>query len=277
MFFSTVSSAQQGTCFPTCRQGYVCSPSNECVSLCNPPCSDTEICTAEARCVGDPSAQQAPAAYPQPAGYPQPAQPPAQGAPQGIQPPEPDYEVISSGLAEPGSFRLNVNFALGFGSEVTIENDAIEAEQDLNATFGASVQGLFTVGSYFLVGPTLAFRSYEVDTAPDRSNVFNAGLALGGHYAIDLGSVAIDPFLVATIGLGVLLSDDVVVTETALGVSFGLRAGAQIWFTPMFGATFALGYERIDLFSDDTAIGEDATLSAGQFAMDLGVAIRLGS
>lgn len=36
-------------CFPECRAGYVCSPAGECVSACNPPCSETEQCDATAR------------------------------------------------------------------------------------------------------------------------------------------------------------------------------------------------------------------------------------
>jgi hypothetical protein len=36
----------QNECFPTCRDGFVCSPKGQCVSACNPPCSGSETCRA---------------------------------------------------------------------------------------------------------------------------------------------------------------------------------------------------------------------------------------
>lgn len=43
-----VVSAQQ--CVPSCRTGFVCIAGN-CVSQCNPPCPDSETCTADLQCV----------------------------------------------------------------------------------------------------------------------------------------------------------------------------------------------------------------------------------
>lgn len=41
-------------CFPACRSGYVCQPEKlECVSVCNPPCDDDEVCTENAECIPD--------------------------------------------------------------------------------------------------------------------------------------------------------------------------------------------------------------------------------
>jgi hypothetical protein len=37
-------------CFPRCRAGYICHD-GECVSLCNPPCSQGERCTEDGECV----------------------------------------------------------------------------------------------------------------------------------------------------------------------------------------------------------------------------------
>jgi hypothetical protein len=38
------------SCIPECRKGYVCHR-GECVSVCNPPCAQGEVCTAEGECV----------------------------------------------------------------------------------------------------------------------------------------------------------------------------------------------------------------------------------
>lgn len=35
-----------GACFPACRSGFVCTPDAKCVSLCNPPCADSELCSS---------------------------------------------------------------------------------------------------------------------------------------------------------------------------------------------------------------------------------------
>ena len=35
----------EGACFPACRSGFVCAPDGKCVSLCNPPCSASEVCS----------------------------------------------------------------------------------------------------------------------------------------------------------------------------------------------------------------------------------------
>ena len=44
-------------CFPACRIGYVCHPQKgDCVSACNPPCANWEVCSEEAECVQRPGA-----------------------------------------------------------------------------------------------------------------------------------------------------------------------------------------------------------------------------
>lgn len=35
-------------CFPKCRSGFVCTPEQKCVSECNPPCGNAEVCKAGA-------------------------------------------------------------------------------------------------------------------------------------------------------------------------------------------------------------------------------------
>jgi hypothetical protein len=56
-------------CFPPCRSGYLCSPTQQCVSACNPVCPQGQECTDSGQCV--PSAAPAAGAYTAPAGsYP---------------------------------------------------------------------------------------------------------------------------------------------------------------------------------------------------------------
>lgn len=38
-------------CYPACRSGFTCYQGN-CVSLCNPPCPDKQVCTSSGECVG---------------------------------------------------------------------------------------------------------------------------------------------------------------------------------------------------------------------------------
>ncbi len=49
----TSSDQAAGTCFPTCRDGYVCSPQNTCVSACNPLCTAGETCAGDGTCVAE--------------------------------------------------------------------------------------------------------------------------------------------------------------------------------------------------------------------------------
>lgn len=56
-------------CFPTCREGYVCSPENQCVSACNPPCAANEACSNAGACVAR-TPSPSPARAPNPAAQP---------------------------------------------------------------------------------------------------------------------------------------------------------------------------------------------------------------
>jgi hypothetical protein len=67
-FFFVVRAAQAqeqppAACFPDCRPGFICHE-GQCVSACNPPCGESEMCTADALCVAKPAAAPAPAPAP---------------------------------------------------------------------------------------------------------------------------------------------------------------------------------------------------------------------
>lgn len=61
------------SCFPSCREGYVCSAAGSCVSRCNPPCAASETCLASGECQRpEPAAPPPPAAAVAPAYVPPP-------------------------------------------------------------------------------------------------------------------------------------------------------------------------------------------------------------
>lgn len=41
-----LADGSSSSCFPACRSGFVCTPDGRCVSECNPPCGDGEMCDA---------------------------------------------------------------------------------------------------------------------------------------------------------------------------------------------------------------------------------------
>ncbi|MEM9863191.1 MAG: hypothetical protein AAF938_16465 [Myxococcota bacterium] len=266
--------AQGGNCYPECRPGYVCSPSNECVSICNPPCGDAEVCTAEARCIADSNAaQRTPAPAPTPT---EASPPPADPVP--VAPYQPVVLDPSSGLAERGSFRLRATFDLGFAGAASLDSDFGDAEVDLGTTLGARIRAQIPVGSVLLVGASLGIDGLIADGAPsdtDRLKVLGVEGLLGASYGIDLGSIALEPFGFATIGLAVGLADDAVLEDSEVGLAFGVRAGVNLWFTPTIGATVDMGYQMHAFFLSDS--GVDFTVKLQQFRFGLGGVFRFGA
>ena len=277
--FAGTAEAQAGNCFPACRTGYACSPSNECVSICNPPCGEGQLCTAEASCIDDPSAAQAIPVQPAQPQYVQPVQQPrhdSQGELFGA-------DAGPSLLARPGSFRISAAFHLGFGGEASTHFDGEElGAGDLSTTLGVHARGLFAIGDYFLLGPAFSYRSYIPDVPdgfedPDRVGFIGVGAAFGAHYGIDLGSIAVDPYFLVGLGLAVALADENLgIEDPEFGVDFSIRAGADVWFTETFGATASVGYQRADVFVDFPGASESGRISLGQFALELGLSVRMG-
>ncbi|MEM9863189.1 MAG: hypothetical protein AAF938_16455 [Myxococcota bacterium] len=167
-------------------------------------------------------------------------------------------DAVNEGL------RLSAGLQLGFAGEASIGG----FDADLDPSFGVQGQVHFPIGRFFLLGGSLAFRSLKIDGADDRSNVFAVGPSFGGHYAIDVGPVVVDPFVLATIGLAVAFSNDLQ-TDTELGIDFGIRGGAHVWFTDRLGAYLAFGYQREDIFIDSERS------SGWQLHTDIGVTFSL--
>lgn len=147
---------------------------------------------------------------------------------------------------------------------------------DLTPTFGIQAQGLFTIGDYVLVGPALSYRSVHVDGDDERVSLIGADVAFGGHYAIALGeSLAIDPYLLFTLGLAVATASDISAEDVEFGLGFGFRAGATLWFADALGVSLGLGYQSAH-FYPEISIGGSAHSRFHELAMEFGVALRFG-
>lgn len=112
-----------------------------------------------------------------------------------------------------------------------------------------------------------------LEGARNRNSIVGIDAAVGVHSVIDLGGVSIDPFALVTIGLGVLLvsGDDAV-----YGLDFGVRFGANLWFSSTVGAYASLGYQRGDYFdSAGTRFGSNRLrVTTQQAAIELGMAFQ---
>jgi hypothetical protein len=278
----------QDACFPECRAGFVCSPAGECVSICNPPCGEGQLCTAETSCVADPSALPVePQATPPSQELPPlqaPVQAPAQRwepAPRqwedapAEQPSWVDHEDSTPNIAAPGSFRLSLGFHLGAAGSVTAFRNGNEVDStSLDPTFGVQLPALAPVGSYVLLGGSLGYRSILDALARDRTSVIALNAAFGVHYAVELGSVSIDPFALVTLGLGVLVVPS---ADAFYGLDLGVRLGCNVWFPSVVGLYASVGYQRGDYFkSADVGGGFTNRLrvTTQQAAIELGLALR---
>ncbi|MEM9071800.1 MAG: hypothetical protein AAGE52_25040 [Myxococcota bacterium] len=264
--FAAGASAQ---CYPECREGFVCSPEGQCVSICNPPCGAGEFCSADARCEPDASQTAPPQNYaPPPSNY---------AAPINGAVPEPAVE--NPALTAGGTFRLLANFDVGIGGTATIDIDGFgEVEGDLDPTLGMRLQALFPAGSLFFAGLNLGVDGYIGEGAPsdaDRLVVIGVGPVFGFRYAINLGAVALEPVFAISLGFAVGTANDVELEDSAFGLEFGARGGMNVWFTEVVGANLNLGVQLHQLFTDES--GVDVSLRLLQFRLGVGVILRFGA
>ncbi|MEM9863188.1 MAG: outer membrane beta-barrel protein [Myxococcota bacterium] len=156
--------------------------------------------------------------------------------------------------------RVSAGLQFAFGGEI----DVGIAEADLDPAVGLQVQMHAPIGDYVLVGGSFAFRSLKVDGFDDRGNLLALGPSVGAHYAVDVGSLVIDPFVLATFGFTIAFENDLL-RDTELGIDIGLRFGANLWFTDSLGAYASIGYQGNIIYTDPENI------STGQFALDFGI------
>ncbi len=182
-------------------------------------------------------------------------------------------EAQGSDLTAPGSFRLAVGGTLGFAGNMEATRDDVSVGFDQEVTFGGEVQGLVPIGDMFFVGGSFAARSIGID-APnlDRNTFLAFDGVFGFRYPIDLGSIGLEPFASIRLGLAIATPTNEDGDEADFGIDSGVRVGTNIWFMPMVGAYVSMGYQRGDFFPE----GVDH-LRSHEFALDMGVTLRLGS
>ncbi|MEM7606006.1 MAG: outer membrane beta-barrel protein [Myxococcota bacterium] len=155
--------------------------------------------------------------------------------------------------------QVGVGFQLGVAGSV-------DDDFGLDPSFGFQVQGHHPLGRFLLLGGALAYRSMKVEDLDDRFGLFTVGVSVGAHYAIDLGSMQLDPYALFNIGLGVAGSSGDFDSET--GIDFGLKVGANLWVTDLIAPYLALGYQQTTVFPEPENVGY------GQLIIELGAAAR---
>ena len=277
------AAAQEASCFPACREGFVCSPAGECVSICNPPCGDDEVCTPEATCEpegGTAESTPPPQTSPQPPPGAQPDQP-SEGDWQPSASDEPDA-AESDGLGRPGAFRLQLTFDPGFGGEGQLRESRSDwpLTDALKPTLGARIQAHFSLGRYLFLGPSFGIDGFigEQSVRYNRGRLLVIGLGpvVGVRYPIDLGSVVLEPTGSVTLGYALAKGEFAeVFDDKASGLEFSVRAGVNAWFTETVGAHLDLGYQFHKFFSVPVGSSEQK-LALGQLRMGVGLILRFG-
>jgi hypothetical protein len=206
-------------CYPACRSGFVCRR-GQCISACNPPCGQGQVCVDGVRCDLATSS--------------------------GIYEPPPPPPRANRGFgSEPHSA---LAFHLGMGG--TTKAGSTEAQ--LDNTYGASVRSDFPVVEYLLLGPLIQVGAWRPDLSPTiaRSVYADIDFYLRGRVPFDLESVDLQVWAGVPIGLSLSsLTVDLTQSVERFGVGWncGVLAGAAIHFTEAFGLFAEGGFVWHDL------------------------------
>lgn len=265
----------ESSCFPECRPGFVCRD-GECVSQCNPPCPQGQVCTAARECV------------------PQGGAAPSSGAPAQWESPPPQGQAPAGGgsgpnvAAWPASEGKNApRFIFGFhlGAAGELSDNESDFGLDLKATPGAHLRLDFPIGDYFAIGPAFFGGAWTIDTdafggeSIDRSGYFDADLLARVRYGFGIGEVQADIYAGLAIGYSLfILNDDLMFEDkTEHGWNIGMLFGAQAFFGGPVGMMVELGWMRHAVHSLPDA-GPDAgdVVIMNQFVFNLGLVVRFG-
>lgn len=245
-------------CLPACRRGYVCVR-GECVSACNPPCADGEVCTEERECVPDTPVPGSGAAEPSP-----PTPPP-----------------------DPAGHRFVMGLHSAFGGEADIGVGGGSSSDGLAPTVGVHLRAEFVLHDYFVMGPMFVLGAWNTDSFDDsdigRSYFFDLDVLARARYPFALGSAAGEAYVGIPVGftssfLGKDLRRMSGVGDAGLGYNVGVWLGTQLFFGPV-GIVAELGYLRHSVTHPlDSGLGtdDDFEITTNQAVLNVGAGLDLG-
>lgn len=237
------------SCFPACRAGYVCHPDKlECVSLCNPPCPSSDVCTEDAECL-----PRAPS-------------------------PKPKADQ---------RFRVGLLARFGFGGKSVLKlnaPDGISVPDEVSGTpgvtLGFDLRFEKPVARYVAVGGLISnywLRSQRDEGLPGGVNRSNYALDISPfvkpRYPFRTGKREAEAYVIVSIGGSLVVAElfDGVTTMLKRGVfggfNWGIAPGFQVLVTEHLGVVLEVGYARSwfklgTAFLENTKIGQ-ATLRIG--------------
>ncbi len=214
----------------------MCSESR-CVSLCNPPCPNDQVCVGGTRCEYGPP------------------------APGGVNEPPPPKRI-------PFEERTHsmVAFHYGFPSDLELNDDPTPTESVL----GVNLRSDIPVAGYLLVGPMLEFGSYEP------GYYFDLDVYARARVPIDAKSVQFQIWAGVPIGLTFsFLSGDFArnLEGFALGWNVGVLLGGAVHFSREFGLFTEGGWQE-QRMTHDREGGGALSISLQPWVWNVGFVFR---
>lgn len=145
---------------------------------------------------------------------------------------------------DPMDLHLSGFFALGAGGEQVFDGGV---DAGLDATLGFGLRLEVPVIEYLTLGGHLSFNSWRTDgeADADRQWWFDVpDLIVRGRVPIRLGDSLLEPYVAFLIGGTISTLDEVGGDDVAYGWNVGMLAGAQYFFTEMFGVLLEVGWHR---------------------------------
>jgi len=198
-----------GSCFPVCRDGFVCSESR-CISLCNPPCAPDQFCIEGRRCD---SAPQSPIHEPPP--------------PRPVSFAERSHSMLA--------------FHYGFSSTVDVAGE----DGPSGPVLGANARTDLPIAKYILVGPMLEFAVTEPNYYLDLDVTLRARIPIDvGNVQVQIwGGMPIGlTFSFLKDDFAHSFTPDL--DAFALGWNIGVLFGGAVHFSREFGLFTELGWQQ---------------------------------
>ena len=203
-------------CIPECRDGFVCVD-GECVSACNPPCSEGERCSGDGFCIADTSQASRSSA------------------------------TSDGNQALRMANRLHLILRLGAGGTVERFNDVSGLADDAAATVGLTIRFEAPVHKVLTTGFLWSFYTFAGANSESRSLGMDLSPFLKGRYAFAMGKNDIEGEVYALFQFGVSLAnvpDNDLIGYSTFGYGFNtaITPGFLVWPSDRVGTFFEVGY-----------------------------------